>query len=83
MTKIRESRYCKDIEDIPNELEHNTSPKIASVQQKKTGFRFSVGSTNDVNPDAFYNAYFDIASEIVKIDDNAIIGNADITLAID
>ena len=77
---FRKQEYTEKVENIPyipekffNENPENNKP------QEKSNIRFYVDSTNEVSPNDWYNAYFEVHFKINKLADGSNFAAADLS----
>ena len=65
---FRGSKYTEKVEYIPYtpERSFNKNPEN-NKSQEKSNIRFYVDSTNEVSPNDWYNAYFEVHFKIIKL----------------
>ena len=77
---FRSSQNCERYEYVSVDLQRPIKLPANNNNQEKTGYKFDVDSTHDINPIDWYNAYFELDLKITEMDNTDYAADDDISI---
>ena len=77
---FRSSQNCERYDYVSVDLQRPIKLPANNNNQVKTGYKFAVDSTHDINPIDWYNAYFELDFKITEMDNTNYAADDDISI---